>query len=166
MGAVFTKVIPCIIALEGDDVSNDANDYGGLSKYGISKREFPNIDIENLTQAQAMTLLEERYWQTYHLGDINNQILANQIFLLLINMDPLKAGRIVQMALNACGRGIVNVQIDGILGSESMRAINSVVAYWLSDRIRVEECRYYLSLTDDDKTQIVNFRGWVRRALS
>jgi lysozyme family protein len=165
MGAVFAKVIPSIIALEGDQYSNDPHDYGGETKYGISKREFPNEDIPNLSESRAMTLLEENYWQRYRLSEINDQAIANQIFFLLINMNPLNAGKIVQTAINACGRGLINIKIDGILGSKSMEAINSLMAYWLNDRIRVESCRYYLRLTDDDKSQLGNFRGWIRRAL-
>lgn len=166
MGAVFAKVIPSIIALEGAKYTNDPSDYGGETKYGISKREFPNEDIPNLSEARAMALLEEHYWQQYRLSEINDQTLANQIFFLLINMNPLNAGKIVQSAINACGRSLVSVKIDGVIGSKSIEAINSLMAFWLNDRIRVESCRYYLQLTDNDKTQIGNFRGWIRRALN
>lgn len=165
MGAVFAKVASSIITAEGG-YSNSSTDYGGETKYGISKREFPHADIPNLTEAQALALLEEFYWQKYRLSEINDQSVANQVFFLFVNMNPIKAAKIVQLAINGCGRGIINIKCDGILGSQSIEAINSLIAGWLSDRIRVEAIRYYLQLTDEDKSQIVNFRGWIRREVT
>ena len=165
MAAVFVKVAPLIIAAEGDEESDSPSDYGGQSKYGISKREYPDLDIANLTEEKALAILEEDYWQKYHVGQIENQGIANQVFFLLINMNPLQAIRIVQIAINACGRGIINTTIDGILGSQTLQALNSIADGWLSNRIRLEAISYYLHVTDVDKTQIANFRGWVRRAL-
>lgn len=165
MAAIFSNVIPLIIAAEGEKVSNSPNDHGGLSKYGISQKEYPDLDIANLTEEKALAILEEDFWQKYHIGQIENQGIANQVFLLIVNMNPLQAVRIVQIAVNACGRGIINATVDGVLGSQTLQAINSLADGWLSNRIRLEAISYYLHLTDVDESQIPNFRGWVRRAL-
>ena len=34
-------------------ISKNENDPGGITKYGISKRAYPHLDIENLTPEQA-----------------------------------------------------------------------------------------------------------------
>jgi lysozyme family protein len=44
----FDKAFQEIIAIEGGLV-NDKNDRGGLTKYGISQKAFPKVDIRNLT---------------------------------------------------------------------------------------------------------------------
>ena len=160
----FDAVAPLIIAAEsGYEIHK--SDYGKATKYGISQRQYPKIDIKSLTSQQALMLLEADYWVHYHVFEIKDQLIANQIFFLFVNMDPVAATKIIQLAVNAVGRGIVSTKIDGVFGSGTRLAINSLSPYWLSDRIRVEECRYYLELVDRDTSQSVNFRGWIRRAL-
>ena len=165
MGAIFSKVKPLIIEIEGEKETDDPDDHGGKTKYGISQKQYPDLDIDNLTEDQAMAILEEDYWQKYHLEQIENQALANQIFFLIINVGPQYAIQIVQIAANVCGRGLMRLAIDGVMGSKTIQIVNSLADGWLSNRIRLEAISYYLQLTDHDKTQIRYFRGWVRRAL-
>jgi len=164
--ASFQKVEPLILALEGgDNKKNVGNDYGGETKYGISKRSFPNEDIANLTPSRALDLMFTNYWTFYHLSDISSQDIANQCFFLLVNMNPVHATLIIQAAINGVGRSIVTVKADGILGEATIQALNSLQPLWLGDRIRLEACRYYLSEVDRDESQKPNFVGWIRRAL-
>ena len=44
----FDKAFELVIGHEGGLVDHPA-DPGGLTKYGISKRAYPNLDIRNLT---------------------------------------------------------------------------------------------------------------------
>jgi len=41
---------------------NDSRDPGGETKYGISKRAYPNVDIANLTKDAAWAIYERDYW--------------------------------------------------------------------------------------------------------
>lgn len=43
--------------------SNDPTDPGGETKYGISKRAHPNLDIKNLTPEQALDIYLKEYWE-------------------------------------------------------------------------------------------------------
>lgn len=162
--ADFAKAVPLLDEAEGGEV-NRQDDYGGHTKYGISTREFPQINLDTLTHDEAINLLKSHYWQPYRLDEINEQAIANLMFLLLVNMNPLNAGLIIQRAVNACGRGIIILKLDGVIGSKTIQGINMLAPFWLNDRIRLEAIKYYLTLTDEDKSQIPNFRGWVRRAL-
>ena len=164
MAAIFSKVAPLIIAAEGGESKSRA-DYGGETKYGISKQEYPNEDIKNLTPERALAILEADYWQPYHLSEISDQTIANQCFFLFVNMNPEHAAQIIQAAVNGVGRTIIAVKVDGIMGAATVEAINSLVPYWLSDRLRVESCRYYLKRVDQDRSQEENFVGWIRRVV-
>lgn len=42
---------------------NDPKDSGGMTKYGISKRAYPNLDIANLTKEQAKEIYKNDYWK-------------------------------------------------------------------------------------------------------
>ena len=43
------------LSLEGNYV-NDFGDYGGETKFGITKRYYPNVDIANLTIEEAKAI--------------------------------------------------------------------------------------------------------------
>lgn len=47
--------------IEGSYV-NDPRDPGGETKYGISKRAYPKVDIKNLTLEQAKKIYHDDYW--------------------------------------------------------------------------------------------------------
>ena len=173
MAALFSKVIPDLLEIEGVKYTNNPQDRGGETKFGISKKQYPHLDIRNLTEALAVAIYEKDYWLRYRLNEIKDQKLANQIFFLIINMDPLNAIEIVQKAVNASMDYYAverpKLKVDGVLGSITIKAINVVydhMLFLLTNAIRLEAIRYYLAVTDHDNSQIVNFRGWVRRALS
>lgn len=44
--------------------TNDPRDPGGETKWGISKRAHPNVDIKNLTLEQATEIYRKEYWTT------------------------------------------------------------------------------------------------------
>ena len=46
----------------GSRVTNDPDDPGGLTKYGLSQKYNPDLDIATLTEAQAKEIYKERYW--------------------------------------------------------------------------------------------------------
>jgi hypothetical protein len=54
-------LIDRVIGREGGYV-NDPNDRGGETKFGISKRANPDVDVANLTKEQAARIYKERYW--------------------------------------------------------------------------------------------------------
>lgn len=164
MAAVYEKAKAIIIAAEGGE-SNSPVDYGGYTRMGVSQKQYPYLNIKALSNEQLFHILEQDYWDEYRLSEINDQTIANQAMLLLMNMNPLKAGRIIQTAVNVSGRGLLDLKVDGVIGSVTIKAINVCVPICLQANIRVEAARYYLALTDKDKTQIANFRGWIRRAL-
>jgi lysozyme family protein len=167
MGAVFSKVASLIIKAEGyDKIVNSPSDKGGLTKYGISQRSYPDVDIINLTEEKALLILETDFWQKYNLEMIESQSIANQLFFMIVNMGAAPAVHIIQIAVNACGRGLIHATVDGVMGTETINAINSLSDGWFSNRIRLEAINHYLRITDEDESQIPNFRGWVRRALN
>lgn len=60
----FSKIFDFTMAWEGwDAVTNDPDDPGGITKYGLSKRANPDLDIENLTLDDAKAVYKKRYWE-------------------------------------------------------------------------------------------------------
>jgi len=57
----FESALAFVLAAEGGYV-NDPNDPGGETKYGISKKAYPLLDITNLTREQAVDIYRRDYW--------------------------------------------------------------------------------------------------------
>lgn len=57
----FLQAFTAIVGEEGG-YSADPLDPGGETKYGITKREYPNLDIAQLTLAQAQAIYQRDYW--------------------------------------------------------------------------------------------------------
>lgn len=57
----FNKAFDLLMEFEGG-FTNDPKDPGGATKYGISKRAYPDEDIENLSPARAKELYLNDYW--------------------------------------------------------------------------------------------------------
>jgi len=75
--------------------TNDPVDPGGETKFGISKRGNPDLDIKNLTLEQATQRYRERYWE----GSGANALpfeLAACVFDTAVNMGFAKAKRFLK----------------------------------------------------------------------
>ena len=57
----WDKAIDFVLSMEGGYV-NDPKDPGGETKYGISKRAYPNVDIAGLTESKAKEIYKKDYW--------------------------------------------------------------------------------------------------------
>ena len=115
----FDKAFEASLELEGGYV-NDPQDPGGETKYGISKRYYPNLDIKNLTQEQAKLIYKKNYWDKMKLYKMDDEVGA-EIFDTGINMGRGSAVRIAQKSLNFLGENLI---IDGIIGKKTINALN------------------------------------------
>lgn len=65
----FDRAIEFILREEGGYVNNPA-DPGGETKYGISKRAYPNEDIAGLTVEKAKAIYRRDYWSPLGLDSV------------------------------------------------------------------------------------------------
>lgn len=60
----FDKALNFVLRWEGGYV-NDPHDPGGETKFGISKRSFPDLNIKDLTREQAADIYRRDYWNIF-----------------------------------------------------------------------------------------------------
>lgn len=158
--SLFEIAIIPVLEHEGGYV-NDPKDPGGETKFGISKRSYPDVDIANLTKDQAIEIYRRDFWDKFKYGYINDQRVATKVFDLAVNMGGSRANKIAQRALRACEWPVVD---DGIIGDTSLNAINNVSPDRLLAAIRSEAAgRYrYLVARNSDLNKFLN--GWLKRA--
>jgi lysozyme family protein len=157
--ATFDKAIGTVLAHEGG-YTFDPNDPGGETKYGISHRAYPNLDIKSLTLDQAKAIYKRDYW-TY--SRIQDQDVATKVFDLAVNLGPAAAHRLLQTALNARGE---TVAVDGVFGPETLAAANRGDPAQLLQELRAQAAAYYAQTVLANPPEQKFLLGWMRRAVS
>lgn len=109
----FPDCLNFVLAEEGPE-TNDPNDPGGHTKFGISKRAFPELDIGSLTRDQAAGIYRGHYWTPCRCEELAKP-LALCVFDAAVNMGNAMAVRLLQ--------AIVDVTEDGIMGPMTLLAV-------------------------------------------
>jgi lysozyme family protein len=102
-GRKFDYSFSRLIVVEGGYV-NDPVDRGGETKYGISKRSYPDIDIKNLTLDQAKGIYYKDFWLKTKLDCVRNYEVASKLLDIAVNFGPERAYEIAQRALRSAYR--------------------------------------------------------------
>ena len=75
--------------------SNDPLDPGGETKYGISKRSYPHLDIKTLTRAQVKPIYRADFWGPAGCDAVPDE-LKYPLFDFAVNSGPKTAVRTLQ----------------------------------------------------------------------
>lgn len=145
----FNVLIERILDHEGGYV-NHPNDPGGETKFGISKRSYPYIDIKNLTRGAAIDIYERDFWNVIH-GDNMPLPIAWQALDAAVNHGIGNSIRWVQRA--------VGVADDGAPGPVTWAAIRRTLPNDLLLLFNAERLEFYAKLEKGDSF----WRGWIRR---
>jgi lysozyme family protein len=109
----FLKSLDFVLKWEGG-YSNDNRDKGGQTKFGISARAYPNLDIKNLTLYEAEKIYFRDYWLPINAESLTSG-LALAVFDFAVHSGQLRAVRTLQIEVG-------EVQ-DGIIGEKTLKAI-------------------------------------------
>lgn len=144
----FERFASYIIDIEGG-YSNNPNDPGRETKYGISKRYHPLLDIKNLTIPQAVDIYKTEYWDKFSCG-----LLSSPLGIMLCD-GVVNQGSSVVLYLQK----VLNVRMDGVIGAETL---NKAKVYDKSMLAKLAACRMYeYGLSPRFKDE----RGWCDRLM-
>jgi lysozyme family protein len=138
--------------------SCDPDDPGGETKWGITKRDHPGLEIAMLTKEQAGEIYRRDYW---HFDSIDSQAVANKVFDLAVNCGPKTATRLLQQALVSISRVVA---VDGSLGQETLWAANSMPESELLAALRENAKEHYEKLVAHNPKLNKFLHGWLKRA--
>lgn len=157
--ASFDRAIVKTLAHEGGaKFTEDPTDRGGATKYGISQRAYPNVDIRNLTEHQAREIYKRDYWDRVRADEISSQLVAESIFDTCVNMGVRTGSRLAQIAL-----GIEPA--DGIIGSQSLEKINATDEQPFLSAYTIAKVARYAHICNRDRSQTRYLLGWINRTL-
>jgi lysozyme family protein len=95
----FDDAFKRLIGHEGA-LSDDPNDPGGLTKYGISQRSYPNVDIKALTLDEAKSIYKRDYWNAVQMEHLPEGIRFD-LFDMAVNSGVSQAVKTLQRAVGA-----------------------------------------------------------------
>ena len=111
----FDAALAVTLRYEGGYV-NDPRDAGGETRFGISKTQYPDVDIRNLTKERAAEIYREDYWLKYRCDQLPAPLGA-LLFDSVVNHSPNNPIRWLQTA--------VGVAADGVIGPRTIAAANA-----------------------------------------
>lgn len=160
----FEDAIEYVLQWEGE-FSDDKDDRGGITKWGISSRSHPDVDIKNLTKEQAIEIYRKEYWDKYNFATIPDEICI-KLFDMTVNIGFKGAIICLQRALNTLNAELLE---DGVFGDKTKLALKSVVDHWgyltgIFCALKSERAAYYRVLAAKDPSQEKFLKGWLRRA--
>ena len=109
-----------LMDIEGGEV-NDPDDPGGRTKFGISSRYHPEVDLDSLTLEKANEFYRREYWDKNNIDLIDNHEIAQRVFIFCVNPGGKKAIVNLQKAATILG---ASLSIDGILGPKTAAWVN------------------------------------------
>lgn len=145
----FDEAFERVLGHEGGYTSGEG-DPGGETKFGISKRAYPHLDIASLTLEQAKGLYLTDYWQRARCDEYDPAI-GFQLFDAAVNSGIGNAIRMLQRA--------VGVADDGWVGPVTLNAIRAASVADMALRFNAERLEFLTKLTTFERFG----RGWARR---
>jgi lysozyme family protein len=158
-----SEIIKKVLVREGGSkISRDPDDPGGVTKYGISKRSNPDVDIENLTEEGAILIYFEKYWTPSKASRLPKS-LQDMYFDMVVNFGQRRAVKILQEACNnKAKRKNKKIVVDGRIGPKTIGATK----YLEKDRLLAFRVMHYSKLCEKNKGLMKYYYGWIRRTIS
>ncbi len=165
----FLDGVSRLLLDEGGYVDDPA-DPGGATKYGISQRSYPKLDIANLTADQAKEIYWRDWWLTYGFEQLTPSPVVAKCFELAPNMGVKTAIICLQRACRAALG--VPLDEDGVLGPRTVFTVNQsvTVSSWrlLLAALKSEAAGHYRTIAAVKYRLDTNggpfLRGWLSRA--
>ena len=137
----FTLALTFSLRWEGGDkYTNDPVDPGGETKYGISKRAYPDVDIKSLTLEEATLLYKKDYWDKAGCESMEKQ-LAIVVFDSAVN----------------CGVGRTRSWLAELNEKKDLEEARK--SRWFIQR----RIQYYLDLVKKKPALNKYIKGWLNR---
>jgi lysozyme family protein len=155
----FLAAVERVLAVEGG-YSSDPDDPGGATRFGISARAHPGLDIATLTRDAAVNIYWREWWLRFGFAQLPAPAAA-KTFDLSVNIGASHAIECLQRALRACGLPVTE---DGVLGESTVLASRRADPNALMAALRSELAAYYRLLAARQPRDQAFIKGWLTRA--
>ena len=168
--AKFENFAGKLLRLEGGYV-NHPLDKGGPTKYGVilsvwkehghdkdGDGDIDADDIKKLSEEDARFIAKKIFWDYFLADHIGNESVAEFIVDWGYNSARKTVAKIVQR--------LVNVEVDGTVGIQTLRAVNQADQERLFNQLKIERKVFLNNIIRRKPDQIVFYDGWMNRVNS
>ena len=173
------EVAVSVVLLHEGGLTNNPNDPGGLTDFGISLRflraagidgnmnrsdHIGPEDIRALTPTKAKSIYYTYFYIKYNINYIQSQMLTNSLLDMAVLMGGQEAIWLLQIPVNKLVEGKVN--IDGLLGQKTLALVNCANSEQLNFNFK-DQCRtHFLELVAKNPKLKGFLDGWNNRVNS
>lgn len=177
----FTPALDYVLARE-KGIEEQASDPGKITNRGISLRTLKDtppeklrmygipvyVDadtVRNLTPEQTEAFYKGEFWNNAPFYKINNQDVCNYLFDTCVNMYISPGVKCLQRALWAVARDRSILVDDGILGEETLAAVNGASPAMVLAAMRSERGGEYRLIAERKPVEgKEDLEGWLNRS--
>lgn len=169
----FSEAIKVVLKHEGG-LSDDKNDSGSWTKYGISLRFLkqshidPNgdgvensADIIHLTLTEADNIYYNQFWLKGHYDKIDDRRVAAHLFDFGVNAGLSQSAKLSKRAINRILT--TPIIVDGIMDAKTIQIINHLVPSVFLSALKAEEKDFYLEIVKRHPQLKCFLKGWLSR---
>ena len=164
----FERAFNFVVKQEGG-YSNNPNDRGGETNYGISTRfiQANGIKIKNvrdMTLQQAKEIYQVYFWNPLRIDGFKDDMVQLFLFDTAVNCGAGRAIDFLQSSINA----LAHIAVDGKIGPETIRTCNRITDKD-SDRdtliqlLRANRMGFYAHIVRTNESQRCFIKGWINR---
>ena len=154
--ADFGKCIDKVLVNEGGYV-DDPSDNGGATKFGISQRSYPNVNIKKLTLDEAKKIYKKDYWDKIEGDKISSNEVAYEIFDTAVNMGVRTSSKLAQL--------VADCHPDGFIGNKTLSKLNHIESDIFISNYKLVKIARYVHICKTNPKNRKFFFGWINRVL-
>jgi len=179
--AKIDNIIAGIIEREGSKFTNNKNDAGGPTKYGVTWRTLARYrrtpvaaeDVAALTESEARAIYYDEYVIRPGFGNVIplSSAIAEEIVDTGVNCGVQRAAEWLQRSLNALnrrGRDYADIKVDGNVGPATASALKTFLKLRglpgeivLLRALNSLQGEFYISLSERRQTDEEFVYGWL-----
>ena len=152
--------LPYLAKWEGQKANHPA-DRGGLTVKGVTlptlrqlHPEAGKAELETIDEKTWKEIVERLFWQRWQADRISSQSVAE----MLVDWTWMSGSRGIVLP-----QTLLRVKPDGIVGPETLEAVNTSNPEKLFSRLRESRRRFYMRLVQHTPRQRCFLNGWLRR---
>lgn len=153
-----------IVAEGGYKLTDIANDKGGQTYAGISRKFHPDwqgwkaVDLGLIPASDLVRgFYREKFWEVVRGDSIIRQDIADSLFSFAVNAGTKTAIKLAQI--------VVGVTPDGAIGPKTLMAINGIDTDYFRAAFALAKITRYRDIVQRDRTQCRFLLGWINRTL-
>lgn len=174
--STMEKSIDYVIENEGTEYTDDENDSGGPTRYGITQEDLSRYlgrsaspqEVRNMDRQTAELVYLRFYWGPMHLDFLSDQKIATAVFDIGVNRGIVRGIKYAQQSYNSLAHQTASsaslLVVDGHIGPKTILALNGVSRKSFIQNYCKLVVAGYVAIIDNNPTQEEFRDGWMNRA--